>query len=76
MTKTRGQKEAIALLQSPRGHYLVSEALFLALKSMMEEPEEEWPIYDMGDMMLMAIHLFPQCLYSDAVVEEDTLNAA
>jgi len=66
MAKSRGRKEAIELLMRPLGHHLISQALFLALKSMMQKPEEEWELRNMGDMMLIALELFPECFYSDA----------
>ena len=65
MKKSRERKEAIELLMRPRGHYLISQALFLALKSLMSRPEAEQPLSDMADMMLLGLELFPTCFLTD-----------
>ncbi len=72
MTKSRGKKEALELLRGPRGHFIVSRAFFVALQTLMRKPEEEWETSELGDMMLIAIYLFPEYFYSDAVRQEET----
>ena len=77
MKNSRERKEAIELLKHPRGHYIISQALFLALKFMMAEPEEKWELQNMGDMMLLGLELFPTYfLYVDPGREEGLVEAA
>ena len=76
MKNSRERKEAIEMLMRPRGHYLLSEALFYALKHLMALPEEKQPLSDMGDMMLLGLELFPTFFLRDPGQEVNLLEAA
>jgi len=77
MKRSRDRKNAIELLKHPRGNYIIAQAFFLVLKSMMAEPEEKWELKNMGDMMLLGLELFPTYfLYADPGQEEGLVKAA
>ena len=77
MKNLRERKEALELLIHPRGHFLISEALFFALKFLMAQPEEEQPLSDMADLMLLGLELFPTFfLKIDSGQEESVIEAA
>ena len=59
MKNSRERKEAIELLRHPRGHYLISQAMFLAVQSMLKRPEEEQEMSNMADMLLLGLEIFP-----------------
>ncbi len=72
--KNRDRAEALELLVNPRGHYLLSRALFVAIQSEMRKPGEAQEVADLADMLLLALELFPMCFYSAARQEEDILE--
>lgn len=59
MTKNMTKLDAIALAQSPRGQYILSQALTIAIKTMeaVEPPRRE--VSNIEDMRFIRDNLFP-----------------
>jgi hypothetical protein len=55
-----GERErARALLESPRGHYIISQALTLAIEHLETEAPEFREVSNLADMRLLRDELFP-----------------
>ena len=50
--------QAVALLQSLRGQYIISQALFVALESMQNRPDTERESSNEADMRLLMEQVF------------------
>jgi len=57
--KKNNQADAIQLVQSPRGQYILSQALVVAIDTMskVEPPHRE--VSNIADMQFILDHLFP-----------------
>lgn len=53
------KKMATTLLESPRGKYLIGQALDIAIQNMKVKPQGFWPITDIRAMCLLRDELFP-----------------
>lgn len=51
--------QAIALVQSPRGQYIMSQALTLAIEKLEEVEPPLREVSNISDMRLIQEHLFP-----------------
>lgn len=58
LTPTKREK-ALALLQSARGQYIISQALCLAIKAINCRPVELQEPSNVADMEFLIEHLFP-----------------
>jgi len=71
MTKNMTKLDAIALAQSPRGQYILSQALTIAINTMEEvEPFIMREVSNIADMRLIRDQLFPLFTEIQAVQDE------
>ena len=66
MMKQKKRMEATALANSFRGQYLISQALFIAVRALRKRPKHLQEPSNIADMELLIEHVFP--IYK--VVEE------
>ena len=59
MNHRRMKQEAAELLISPRGQYIMSQALHVAIKTLRAVPEQHRETSNIADMQFLLDHLFP-----------------
>jgi hypothetical protein len=53
------QEQAIEFASSMRGQYIISQALWLAIEKLNEQPENRREVSNISDMELLLDNLFP-----------------
>lgn len=70
MKKKKDLQEAVKFLQSPRGQYIISQALCLAIKEINNRPKTEQEPSNVADMEYLVEALFPLYRAVEATKEE------
>lgn len=63
---TKKQKEAFQLFDSPRGRYILGQALYLAIEKLKEVPSEFQEKSNIADMELLKEIFFPYIIVEQA----------